>query len=197
MAIYQSEGTLFTEIEKLYVSNGASYDQIGKVYDFDGTANHLIYSGEEVLYDGGMVVQFEDYGYVSNGTYVYTTRTDNGTNLFAKTHYNIGGDGFYEGYAGWRTQQVVDLSQYSTITVKARVQTYWDSYCGVKIEFWDGNNTSAGSINIMQDASTTVDSEWSFDLSDFNNACKVGVTAWQTYSNGRGAEFNLYKMVLS
>lgn len=190
-------GNVYCEIGKLYEFGSNDFSPISKVYDWDGTAMSLIYSDEEVLYDGGMVVPFEDYGYVSNSNYVYTTRTDNGTNLFAMTKYNLGGNDFYHGYAGWRTQHVIDLSQYSTISITARVQNYWNSYNGVRVEFWYENNVSAGTINIMQDTPTTLDSEWTLDLSAFNGACKVGVTAWQTYSNGRGAEFNLYKMTLS
>lgn len=197
MAIYDNDGTANYEIGKLYDNDGTANHQIGKVYDRDGTANSLIYNAETVLYDGGMVVPFEDFGYVSNGTYVYTTRTDNGTNLFAKTQYNVGGDGFYEGYATWRTRQVIDLSQYGAITIKAKVSTLWSSYNGVKLEFFDANNNSVGGIDIQKDVTSTTDSEWTFDLSTFNDACKVGITAWQTYSAGRGAEFNLYKMVLT
>lgn len=192
MPIYVNGG----EAGKLYMMSDPPL-QIGKVYRKDAGGSSVIYSGEEVLYDGGMVVPFENYGYVSNSSYLYTERTDNGTNLFAKVRYNLGGNDFYNGYAGWRTQRVVDLSQYSTITIKARVQNYWSSYNGVRVEFWDENNTSVGTINIMQDTQTTLDSEWTLDLSAFNGACKVGVTAWQTYSNGRGAEFNLYKMILA
>ncbi|MBQ9959984.1 MAG: hypothetical protein IJP01_06470 [Oscillospiraceae bacterium] len=191
-------GNVYCEIGKLYEFGGNGFSPISKVYDWNGTAMSLIYSDEEVLYDGGMVVPFEDYGYVSNSSYLYTTRTDNTSNLYGKVAYNLQGNDFYTGYAGWRTSSLIDLSQYSTITIAAKVYTRWDSYNGVRLEFWDASNNSVGTITIQENQKgITTDSEWTFDLSAFNDACKVGVTAWQTYSNGRGAEFNLYKMTLS
>lgn len=198
MPIMDWDGGAGHEISKVYDYDGTTQHQIGKVYDYNGTASSLIYSAEEVLYDGGMVVPFEQYSSVSNASYIYTSLADNGTDLYAKVHYNLEGNDFYSGYAVWRTQQPIDLSQYSALCIRARVWNRWNSYNGVKVEFWDANNVSVGSIPVQENqAGVTTDSEWTFDLSAFNSPVKVGITAWQTYSNGRGAEFNLYKMTLS
>lgn len=199
MPIYNKGGTDLSGIGKLYEFDGAAFNQIGKVYAYDGTTASLILSGgAEVLFDGGMVAQFEPYTHVSNSTYVYAYADNNGTDLGGRVNYNVGGGAFYTATASWRTSELIDLSQYSSITIAAKAYTRWDSYNGVRVEFWDANNNSVGSINIQENQKgVTTDGEWTFDLSAYNDAVKVGVTAWQTYSDGRGATFNLYKMVLS
>ena len=199
MPIYDFDGAAHTEVGKLFDFDGTAKHQIGRVYDHDGTAAALLYSGETVLYDGGMAVPFEQYSSVSNASYIYTSLADNGTDLYAKVHYNLEGNDFYSGHAAWRTQQPIDLSQYSALCIRARVWNRWNSYNGVRAEFFDPNGVSLGTLNIMQDAQSSLDSEWVLDLAPLRELAepvKIGVTAWQSYSNGRGAEFNLYKMTL-
>ena len=182
------------EISKLYVDG----KQIVKVYDWNGEAASLIYSAETVLYDCSMTVNFEPYTHISNSTFVYAYADNNETNLGGRVRYNLIGDGFYEAYAGWRTSDLHDLSSYSTCTIIAEAWTNWDSYNGVKVVLFDANNNELASFDVLKDVkSGYAKSEWTFDLSSYNDAAKIGVTAWQTYSNARGAEFKMYKMLLS
>ena len=198
MAIYDNDGTANYEIGKLYDNDGTANHQIGAVYDFDGTANALIYNAETVLYNGGMVSTFEPRTYVSNSTYVYAYTDNNGDNLGGRVNYNVSGGAFYTAEASWRTADLIDLSQYSSITVAAEVYTRWSSYNGVRLEFWDESGNSVGSISIQENQQgVTTNSEWTFSLADFNSPVKVGITAWQTYADGRGATFKMRQMILA
>lgn len=198
MPIYDFDGTAKAEVGKVYDNDGSVNHQIGKVYDHDGTAAAVIYSGEEVLYDSGMVVPFEPYTYVSNSNYVYAYADNNETNLGGRVRYNLTGNDFYTAYAGWRTSELYNLSNYSAVTIKAEAWTRWDSYNGVKVALFDANNNELAVFDVLKEVgSGYANSEWTFDLSEYNSLAKVGITAWQSYSNGRGAEFKLYKMTLS
>ena len=191
-------GTEFHQIGKLYEFGGSAFSPIARVYDWNGTAASLIYSDETVLYNGGMVVNFEPRTYVSNSTYVYAYADNNGDNLGGRVNYNVSGGEFYTAEASWRTADLIDLSQYSSITVAAEVYTRVNSYNGVRLEFWDEAGNSVGTISIQENQQgVTTNSEWTFSLADYNSPVKVGITAWQTYSEARGAEFHLFSLSLS
>jgi hypothetical protein len=178
------------------------------VFTYDGNqwnaANVKIYQNGEwnsfelVLYDGGMVAPFESYGRTSNSTYVYHYEEDFSTYLRGRTNNQNSGSDFYSGYSGWRTSDLYDLANYSTVTIKAEAWTEWDSYNGVKVALFDVNNNELAVFDVLKEVKDGyANSEWIFDISTYNTPAKIGITAWQSYGVGRGAEFKLYEMTLS
>ncbi|MBQ9958922.1 MAG: hypothetical protein IJP01_01070 [Oscillospiraceae bacterium] len=197
MAVFDFDGTAHREAGAVFDFDGTALHPIAAVYDADGAALHPVYTAETVLYDGGMVATFEPRTYVSNSTHVYAYADNNGTDLGGRVNQNLVG-AFYTAEASWRTADLIDLSQYSSITVAAEVYTRWSSYNGVRLEFWDEAGNSVGSISIQENQQgVTTNSEWTFPLAAFAGVYKIGLTAWQTYSEGRGAEFHLFKFSLS
>lgn len=198
MAVFDFDGAVCCEIKNVLDFDGTALHPIAAVYDADGAALHPVYSGETVLYDGGKTVPFEGVTRTDNSSYVYAYADDGESELSGRVHYNLAGGAFYAAEASWRTAEALDLSQFSTVTVRARVHTAWSSYNGVRLEFWNAAGSSVGSISLQQDLpNVTTDSEWTLSLAAFAGVYKIGLTAWQTYSDGRGAEFHLFKFSLS
>lgn len=198
MAILDHDGTSYVAVKSVLDHDGATYTKIAKGFDHDGTAYTTIYSAETVLYDGGMIVQFEPATYNQNANYTYAYAEDETTRLRGRVHWNVAGDSTYKASATWRTKDLIDLAEYSTITVDAEVYTAWDSLNGVRLEFFDASNNSVGTIIIQENMkNTTTTQVWNFDISSYNTPVKVGITAYQHYSNGRAASFYLNALKLS
>lgn len=67
MAMYKNNGTTMSEIGKRYVQGATVRSQVGKVYEFDGTAFKLIYSSElTVITDGTLQNGYQFSNYESN-----------------------------------------------------------------------------------------------------------------------------------
>ncbi len=69
MPIINFSGMAQADIGKLYVFDGNDFDQMGKVYYHDGTANSLIYSAEEVKSNLSVgCLNYYEYNSTASGT---------------------------------------------------------------------------------------------------------------------------------
>lgn len=194
MAKLYAYNTSATQIKKRYAMIGSTATQVKKKYAMIGSTATLVYSAEEYIYNNGVVDGYTWTAYKAGNK---VTTTDNTTNLYGYTWYGGGSESWSHScswYAGWRTNETIDFSQYSTLTVNAKVYTNWSTYNYVQIELCD--NAYRRVLQADETGTTTTDT-WTFDISDINDVGNIGMFAGQTYNNGRGAYFNLYSILLS